>query len=99
MKKNRLDIEKATLHRMIAVYCKGQRHSSHLCSDCLELLDYSTGKLNACPFGNNKSFCTKCAIHCYRPDMRDKIRKVMRYAGPRMLFYAPVIAIKHFFQM
>ncbi|MDR2525428.1 MAG: nitrous oxide-stimulated promoter family protein, partial [Oscillospiraceae bacterium] len=33
---------------------------------------------------------------CYRADMREKIRAVMRYAGPRMLLHHPVMAIRHF---
>ena len=26
---------------------------------------------------------------------REKIREVMRFSGPRMLFYHPIIAIRH----
>ncbi len=29
--------------------------------------------------------------------MRQKMRQVMRYAGPRMLFYHPLIALRHLF--
>ncbi|MBS7408387.1 MAG: nitrous oxide-stimulated promoter family protein, partial [Prevotellamassilia sp.] len=36
-----------------------------------------------------------CPIHCYRPEMKDKIRHVMRWAGPRMMVYHPFAAIKH----
>ena len=35
------------------------------------------------------------AIHCYKPDMKEKMREVMRYAGPRMMWYHPIAAIKH----
>lgn len=27
--------------------------------------------------------------------MRDQIREVMRFSGPRMLFYHPIIALRH----
>ena len=27
--------------------------------------------------------------------MREKIREVMRFSGPRMLFYHPTVAIRH----
>ena len=30
-----------------------------------------------------------------RPEMRTKVREVMKHAGPRMLFKHPVLAIKH----
>jgi hypothetical protein len=28
--------------------------------------------------------------------MRDQIKQVMRYAGPRMLFRHPILTIRHF---
>ena len=34
-------------------------------------------------------------LHCYKPDMRERMRKVMRWAGPRMILYDPIEAIKH----
>lgn len=51
-----------------------------------------------CPFGEGKSFCSNCPIHCYKSDMREKIRQVMRYSGPRMLLYHPVVAMSHVVQ-
>ena len=42
-----------------------------------------------------KTFCSNCRVHCYKPDMREKIRQVMRFSGPRMLFYHPIRAIRH----
>ena len=37
------------------------------------------------PHMETKTFCSP-ARPCYRPEMREQIRAVMRYAGPRMLF-------------
>lgn len=42
-----------------------------------------------------KTTCKKCPVHCYSPDMREKIRAVMRYSGPRMIFLHPFAAIRH----
>lgn len=42
-----------------------------------------------------KTFCSNCRVHCYKPAMREKIRQVMRFSGPRMLFYHPMLAIRH----
>ena len=39
--------------------------------------------------------CENCRVHCYKPQMREEIRNVMRFAGPRMLFYHPIMAIRH----
>lgn len=95
MKKNRIDFEKDALKKMIFVYCKGQKHDMPLCGDCRELLDYASKRLDACVFGNDKPFCSKCTVHCYKPVMRANIKKVMRYSGPRMLYYDPLTALRH----
>ena len=42
-----------------------------------------------------KTFCSACPIHCYKPEMREKIRTVMRYGGPRMLLYHPMMTLRH----
>ena len=42
-----------------------------------------------------KTFCSNCKVHCYKPEMRARIQEVMRYAGPRMIFYHPLLAILH----
>lgn len=48
-----------------------------------------------CPFMETKTFCSNCRVHCYKPEMREKIREVMRFSGPRMIFYHLVMAIRH----
>jgi hypothetical protein len=42
-----------------------------------------------------KTFCSNCNVHCYKPEMREKIREVMRFSDPRMIFYHPIMAIRH----
>ena len=42
-----------------------------------------------------KTFCANCRVHCYKPEMRGKIREVMRYSGPRMMLHHPVMAARH----
>ena len=42
-----------------------------------------------------KTFCSNCRVHCYKLEMRERIRKVMRFSGPRMLLYHPIMAIRH----
>ena len=58
-------------------------------------MDYVIMRRTYCPFGDKKTFCAHCPIHCYRKDKREQIRKVMRYSGPRMLFYNPPMALSH----
>ncbi|GAB4373844.1 MAG: nitrous oxide-stimulated promoter family protein [Spirochaetales bacterium] len=59
------------------------------------LIDYALNRLESCRFGEDKPTCSRCPVHCYRSDMRERIRAVMRYAGPRMLVYHPLLAILH----
>jgi len=90
------DREKNTVSKMIRIYCRfkhGGRKS--LCSDCRQLEDYAHKRLEHCQFGESKSSCEKCPVHCYKPEYREKIREVMRFAGPRMLFFHPVEAVRH----
>ena len=99
MKKSKIEKDKVTIKKMIDIYCKDKHGSKDkLCQDCSELLEYSWRRLELCRHGENKPTCGKCPIHCYKPDMREKIRKVMRYAGPRMIIYHPLEALKHLLQ-
>jgi len=93
---SRLTRERKTVAAMIRLYCAGAHGSKRgLCADCAELMVYARQRLARCPFGESKPTCAKCPVHCYRPDMRTGIRAVMRFAGPRMLFRHPVLAIFH----
>lgn len=66
-----------------------------LCPQCQALLDYAHQRLERCKFGEDKPSCTRCPVHCYKPAMREQIRQVMRYSGPRMLLHDPIMAIRH----
>lgn len=86
--------------KMIRIYCKGKHKTKDgLCTECEELKDYALFRLSKCPFKVNKGFCSFCKIHCYKPDMREKIKDVMKYSGPRMLFSHPIFSISHVVQM
>ena len=91
----RIAWEKRTVSHMIELWCRKNHGGQELCSECSELLDYSLARLDHCKFGAAKTKCHKCPVHCYRPDMRDKIRKVMRFSGPRMLFHHPLEALRY----
>lgn len=66
-----------------------------LCTACEETLRYAQKRLSLCPFKQKKKTCRLCTTHCYKPEMRKRIQEIMRYSGPRMLFYHPLAAIKH----
>ncbi len=95
---NKIKSEQRTVELMIRLYCRRKEGNMTLCPECSELLDYALRRLERCKFGDGKSTCRKCPVHCYKPQMRDRIREVMRWAGPRMLFLHPVAALRHLFQ-
>lgn len=88
--------EKQVVQLMIRLYCK-KLHGTQkgLCPECRELAEYSVMRSARCPFMETKAFCSNCRVHCYKPEMREKIRKVMRFSGPRMLLHHPVMAVRH----
>lgn len=89
--------EKRTVELMISIYCRGKhkRGRNGLCSECAELRDYAFSRTDHCPYIETKKFCSGCKTHCYKGDMREKIREVMRYSGPRMIIYCPGELIRH----
>ena len=95
-KSPRLKRELATVTAMIRVYCKAHHHPPAApCDHCSELKDYVTDRLTRCIFADNKPTCAKCTVHCYKPAMRAEIISVMRFSGPRMIFFHPYLAFRH----
>ena len=95
MAMSRIEQEKKTVGVMIRMYCRRKEGNAELCESCRELMAYAIARLDRCPSGERKTSCRKCPIHCYRKDMALKIKEVMRYAGPRMMLYHPMAAIRH----
>ena len=93
----RIRRERRTISVMIQMYCRGHhgRYEDRLCADCRDLLDYALHRIDKCPFCPDKPTCANCPIHCYKPDRREEVGRVMRYAGPRMLRRHPVLALLH----
>jgi superfamily II helicase len=88
--------EQRTVEAMIDLYCREQHATeAALCTECAALRDYARQRLARCPFQENKTTCARCPVHCYKRQMRDQIREVMRYSGPRMLTRHPILALMH----
>lgn len=84
---------------MIYIYCAGKHGTSNrMCANCEELNRYAQKRLEYCQFGEDKPTCQKCPVHCYKADMKTKIRDVMRFSGPRIIFRNPYLAFAHLFK-
>ena len=97
-------LEADVMEKMIAIYCRGKKHAARtrapqetaaLCPDCRRLLAHARERVVRCPRMHVKSFCSVCPVHCYSADMREQIRAVMRYSGPRMLLHHPLMTLHH----
>jgi len=93
---SRLEREWKTIEAMISIYCRARhRRQNGLCHECSELLQYARHRLHCCPFQEEKPTCGNCLVHCYKPRMREKVREVMRFSGPRMIYRHPLMALRH----
>lgn len=92
----RLEREQKTIAAMLAIYCRDHHGGRReLCEDCAGLLDYARRRLERCPFQEEKPACNRCEVHCYSAGRRERVRAVMRYAGPRMILPHPILSLWH----
>ena len=95
-KQNKIDNEISVIITMIEIYYKNKKHKNlHTITEIEELKHYCKSRVANCPVILEKTFCSSCKIHCYDPNHRALIKKVMKYSGPRMLFYHPILLVKH----
>lgn len=94
----RIERELRTIEAMIGLFCRDLHGSgSGLCQECGVLRAYAHERLVRCPFGASKPTCANCTVHCYHGERRERVRSVMRYAGPRMLLRHPVLTLLHLY--
>ncbi|MHA2006743.1 MAG: nitrous oxide-stimulated promoter family protein [Promethearchaeota archaeon] len=99
IQKSALEKEKEIVHAMIKMYCKNFHVSNEIaCQECTNLATYAETRLKNCKYGEEKPTCANCPIHCYKPDMREQIKKVMRYSGPRMMYTHPIMGFRYLFK-
>ena len=93
---SRFERERKTISAMVQLHCQDNHDQTRgICDECADLQGYAFLRLDKCPFGDSKPTCAKCVIHCYKPAMREKIKNVMRYSGPKVTFRHPILALFH----
>jgi len=95
---DRITRERQTIGNMIEIYCQkhGHDNATPRCPQCQSLYDYAMLRVDKCPFKDDKPTCAKCPVHCYKPAMRERVRGVMRFAGPHMAYRHPLQTLLHF---
>jgi hypothetical protein len=92
----RVERETRIIEAMIRLYCRDHHpYNGDLCPDCRELMEYARKRLDKCVFQEGKTTCVQCPVHCFRAEQREMTRVVMRYAGPRMTWRHPIMALRH----
>jgi len=93
----RLAREFRTMEKMAGIYCANHHPDQNVsdCEDCQTFLAYAERRLEKCPYEQAKPTCARCPIHCYKRVQRERARVIMRYAGPRMTFRHPWLALLH----
>jgi len=86
-KQKRIEKDANVLRTFIKVYCRqnhlkngGAANASGLCPACHDLLAYALKRNEKCPL-DPKPRCKNCEVHCYKPEMRERIKKVMKFSG------------------
>ncbi len=89
-------LEIKTVYAMLEIFCWAHHpHDQQLCTACFDIYKYAVDRILRCPVRMTKPPCEMCKIHCYKPDLRDSVKVVMRFAGPRMLYRHPLLAARH----
>lgn len=91
----KINFEKKTVSAMIDIYYKQFKAGSHK-EEQAEVLSYAMKRLSYCQFGDEKPTCKICPVHCYKKSYKEKMQVIMRYSGPRMLIYHPIMSFEHF---
>lgn len=98
-KVERLVSEDKTLYAMAKIYCdhehpQVEKNAHGICVDCEELVAFTLERTAACPYGHERN-CEDCDIKCQRGSKQEGIKKLMRYAAPRMLFRHPIMTFDY----
>ena len=86
--------EMRTIEAMTRIYCRHHHHQD-LCKECGTVLTYAFARIEKCLFGPEKPACNKCTVHCYSPAMKEEVKKIMHFSGPKMIYRHPIMALIH----
>jgi len=85
LKEKRIKKDAKILKKFVSVYCNKnhadrEKNESGYCDECFEVLNYALKRDEKCPL-DPKPKCKDCKIHCYKPEMRQKIKEIMKFSG------------------
>ncbi len=101
-KSRRIKKDEKVLIKFITIYCKEHhlKKGKHefkqgMCKECFELFEYAIQRNIDCPL-DPKPQCKHCRIHCYKPDMKQRIKDVMKFSGLYLIKHGRIDMILHY---
>lgn len=92
---DRREKERRLLSCMVAYYCrKNHGNRVRLCPECADVDRFIRQRCH-CPRQEATRLCRSCPAQCGRPELKEKLRRMVRYACPRMLFRHPVTVSRY----
>lgn len=91
--------DRMTMEAIGRIYCRGnhknrQCDQSGMCPECRLAIEETLERTATCPKGHVGN-CEDCDIHCQRGEAQENIKRIMRYAAPRMMFRHPLMAARY----
>lgn len=78
------------------IFCRDTHGTNgDLCTSCHDIFSYARMRIDRCPFKADKAVCSDCQVHCFQEKYREKIKTIMRFAGPKMPLRHPLLALRH----
>lgn len=71
-------------------------HKYPVCKECREFVLYAFDRRLRCPL-EEKPVCKHCAVHCYKPGHREKVREIMRFSGQHLIKRGRLDLLWHYF--
>lgn len=82
-REKRIRTDAKILRQFVKIYCKKHHQGQDVegyCADCGKILEYALKRDQTCRL-EPKPKCKDCKIHCYKPEMRQKIKEIMKFSG------------------
>lgn len=88
-----------TLEAIGRIYCKAHHQGTEqdeagLCPSCREAVESTFARAANCP-NHQTNNCEDCEVKCQRGDAQKRIKQIMRYSAPRMIFCHPLMTLEY----
>ena len=91
--------DRAILEAIGTIYCRAHhaecaQDAAGLCPECREVVETTLAKAQTCPYGHSGN-CQDCDTQCQRGTSKQRVKAMMRYAAPRMVYRHPLMTLSY----